>query len=59
MMENIDFNSPKFSIKSLEEVKKSYKSGDMKEHLEFIKKSIKKILLERRKINWQRIFYMN
>ncbi|PHI11776.1 TetR/AcrR family transcriptional regulator [Fusobacterium polymorphum] len=44
MMENIDFNSPKFSIKSLEEVKKSYKSGDMKEHLEFIKKSIKKIL---------------
>ena len=44
MMENIDFNSPKFSIKSLEEVKKSYKSGDMKEHLEFIKKSVKKIL---------------
>ena len=44
MMENIDFNSPKFSIKSLEEVKKSYKSGDMKEHLEFLKKSVKKIL---------------
>ena len=44
MMENIDFNSPKFSIKSLEEVKKSYKSGDMKEHLEFIKKSVKKII---------------
>ncbi|EGQ79162.1 TetR family transcriptional regulator [Fusobacterium animalis ATCC 51191] len=45
MMENIDFNSHKFSIKSLEEVKKSYKSGDMKEHLEFIKKSVKKFYI--------------
>lgn len=44
IMENVDFDSDRFSFKTLEEVKKMYRSEDMKEHLNFIKKSIKKIL---------------
>ena len=44
VMENVDFNSDRFSFKTLDEVKKMYRSDDMKEHLEFIKKSIKKII---------------
>ena len=44
VMENVDFNSDRFSFKTLDEVKKMYRSDDMKEHLEFIKKSIKKIV---------------
>lgn len=44
IMENVDFNSDRFSFKTLDEVKKMYRSLEMKEHLEFIKESIKKIL---------------
>ena len=44
IMENVDFNSNRFSFKTLDEVKKMYRSKEMKEHLEFIKESIKKIL---------------
>ena len=44
IMENVDFNSDRFTFKTLDEVKKMYRSDDMKEHLEFIKKSIKKII---------------
>ena len=44
MMENINFETNKFSSKSLDEVKDLYRSQDMKENLEFIKESIKKIL---------------
>ena len=44
IMENVDFNSDRFSFKTLDEVKKIYRSDDIKEHLEFIKKSIKKII---------------
>ena len=44
IMENVDFNSDRFSFKTLDEVKKMYRSDEMKEHLEFIKKNIKKIL---------------
>lgn len=44
IMENVDFNSNGFSFKTLEEVKKMYRSKDMKEHLEFIKNSVKKII---------------
>ncbi|WP_427170186.1 TetR/AcrR family transcriptional regulator [Fusobacterium nucleatum] len=44
IMENVDFNSNRFSFKTLEEVKKMYRSKDMKEHLEFIKNSVKKII---------------
>lgn len=44
IMENVDFNSDRFSFKTLDEVKKMYRSKEMKEHLEFIKESIKKIL---------------
>ena len=44
VMENVDFNSDRFSFKTLDEVKKMYRSDDMKEHLEFIKKSTKKII---------------
>lgn len=44
IMENVDFESNRFSFKTLEEVKKLYRSEDMKIHLEFIKNSIKKIL---------------
>ena len=44
VMENVDFNSDRFSFKTLDEVKKMYRSDEMKEHLEFIKKKIKKIL---------------
>ena len=43
-MESLDLNNNKFSFKSLEEIKTLYRSDDMKEHLEFIKKSIKKII---------------
>ena len=43
VMENVDFNSDRFSFKTLDEVKKMYRSDEMKEHLEFIKKNIKKI----------------
>ena len=45
MMENINFETNKFSSKTLDEVKELYRSQDMKENLEFIKESIKKILL--------------
>jgi len=44
MMENINFETNKFSSKTLDEVKNLYRSQDMKENLEFIKESIKKIL---------------
>ena len=44
IMENVDFNSDRFTFKTLDEVKKMYRSDDIKEHLEFIKKSIKKII---------------
>ena len=44
IMENVDFDSDRFSFKTLDEVKKMYRSLEMKEHLEFIKKSIKKII---------------
>ena len=44
VMENVDFNSDRFSFKTLDEVKKMYRSDDIKDHLEFIKKSIKKII---------------
>ena len=44
IMENVDFDSDRFTFKTLDEVKKMYRSDDIKEHLEFIKKSIKKII---------------
>ena len=44
MMENINFETNKFSSKTLDEVKELYRSQEMKENLEFIKESIKKIL---------------
>ena len=44
MMQNINFENNKFSSKSLDDVKDLYRSQDMKENLEFIKESIKKIL---------------
>ena len=44
MMQNINFETNKFSSKSLDEVKNLYRSQDMKENLEFIKESIKKFL---------------
>ena len=44
MAENINFETNKFSSKTLDEVKDLYRSQDMKENLEFIKESIKKIL---------------
>ena len=42
IMENVDFNSDRFTFKTLDEVKKMYRSDEMKEHLEFIKKKFKK-----------------
>ena len=45
IMENVDFDSDRFTFKTLDEVKKMYRSEDMKEHLEFIKKSIKKLYI--------------
>lgn len=44
IMENVNFESNRFSFKTLDEVKKLYRSENMKEHLEFIKNSIKNIL---------------
>ena len=44
IMENVDFNSDRFTFKTLAEVKRMYRSDDIKDHLEFIKKSIKKII---------------
>ena len=44
IMENVDFETNKFSSKTLDEVKELYRSQSMKENLEFIKESIKKIL---------------
>ena len=44
MMENVNFETNKFSSKTLDEVKELYRSQDMKEKLEFIKENIKKIL---------------
>ena len=44
MMENINFETNKFSSKTLDEVKELYRSQDMKENLEFIKETINKIL---------------
>lgn len=45
IMENVDFNSDRFTFKTLDEVKKMYRSDDIKDHLEFIKKSIKKLYI--------------
>ena len=45
IMENVDFNSDRFTFKTLDEVKKMYRSDDIKDHLEFIKKSIKNYIL--------------
>ena len=44
MMQNINFENNKFLSKTLDEVKDLYRSQEMKENLEFIKESIKKIL---------------
>ena len=44
IMENVDFDSDRFTFKTLDEVKKMYRSDDIKDHFEFIKKSIKKII---------------
>ena len=44
IMENVDFDSDRFTFKTLDEVKKMYRSDDIKDYLEFIKKSIKKII---------------
>ena len=44
IMENVDFDSDRFTFKTLDEVKKMYRSDGIKDHLEFIKKSIKKII---------------
>ena len=44
IMENVDFDSDRFTFKTLDEVKKMYRSDNIKEHLDFIKKSIKKII---------------
>ena len=44
IMENVDFDSDRFTFKTLDEVKKMYRSDDIKDLLEFIKKSIKKII---------------
>ncbi len=46
-MENIDFNQNKFSVKSLEEIKKSYQSKEMKDNVEFIKNRIIEILIKK------------
>ena len=46
MMENINFETNKFSSKTLDEVKELYRSQDMKENLEFIKESIKKFYID-------------
>ena len=46
-MENIDFNQNKFSVKSLEEIKKSYQSKKMKDNIEFIKNRIIEILFKK------------
>ena len=46
MMENINFETNKFSSKTLDEVKDLYRSQDMKENLEFIKESIKKFYID-------------
>lgn len=37
IMENVDFNSDRFTFKTLDEVK-MYRSDDIKDHLEFIKR---------------------
>ncbi len=44
MMETVDFERNKFTVKSIEEMKKIIRSQEMKENLEFIKNSIKKII---------------
>ena len=41
MMETVDFERNKFTVKSIEEMKKIIRSQEMKENLEFIKNSIK------------------
>ena len=46
-MENIDFNQNKFSVKSLEEIKKSYQSKEMKDNIEFMKNRIIEILIKK------------
>ena len=46
MMENINFETNKFSSKTLDEVKELYRSQEMKENLEFIKESIKKFYID-------------
>ena len=45
IMENVDFDSDRFTFKTLDEVKKMYRSDNIKEHLDFIKKSIKKLYI--------------
>ena len=44
MRETVDFERNKFTVKSIEEMKKIIRSQEMKENLEFIKNSIKKII---------------
>lgn len=44
MMETVDFERNKFTVKSIDEMKKIIRSQEMKENLEFIKNSIKKII---------------
>lgn len=44
MSQNANFETNNFSSKSLDKVKNLYRSQEMKENLEFIKESIKKIL---------------
>ena len=44
MMETVDFERNKFTVKSIEKMKKIIRSQEMKENLEFIKNSIKKII---------------
>ena len=45
IMRNVDFDSDRFTFKTLDEVKKMYRSDDIKDHFEFIKKSIKKLYI--------------
>ena len=44
MMQDMNFENNKCLAKSWDEVKDLYRSQEMKENLEFIKESIKKIL---------------
>ena len=44
IIENVDFDSDRFTFKTLDEVKKMSRSDAIKEHLEFIKKSLTNII---------------